>query len=106
VWASAGEGGKVPAGLSIQAKMPDSQTIGRLPPNVAGKVRGSVVAPSFASAVVELVLNALDAASTKIHVQVDIENMQFQASVSLTILSPRCACRESDCACRAPQMRE
>ena len=60
--------------------MPDSQVIGRLPRNVAGKVRGSVVAPSFASAVVELVLNALDAASTKIHVQVDIENMQFQAS--------------------------
>lgn len=71
--------------------MQDSRAIGRLPPNVAGKIRGSVVAPSFASAVVELVLNALDAAATKIHVQVDIENMRFQASILLMLLLPRAA---------------
>lgn len=59
----------------------ESNPIGRLSTEVAGKIRGSVVAPSLNSAVVELVFNALDAGSTKILVQVDVANMTILVGV-------------------------
>jgi DNA mismatch repair ATPase MutL len=45
---------------------------------VSSKIRGSVVAPSFTWAMLELILNAIDAGATRICVAVDIHNFFLQ----------------------------
>ncbi len=57
-----------------------AQEIRLLNASVSGKIRGHVIAPSFNLAMLELVLNAIDAGASRVLVSVDIRSFFLQVS--------------------------